>query len=180
MITGVQAAGKTTVGSLLAERLTAPAAAFDGDVFYRMVKVGNVDYTPDASSEAIRQVHLRYETARLVTQQYADNGFNFVYTDIVLGREVSLWMDSLRGVEKHLVVLIPSAETIVERELARGGGNSYRDWQSPGTTLLEAVQAMQSMLNEIPSRGLWLNTDDQSPVETVEEILRDDMSSSRY
>lgn len=47
MVTGMQAAGKTTIGRLLAARLNSPAAAFDGDAFYRMVAVGNVNMTPD-------------------------------------------------------------------------------------------------------------------------------------
>ena len=180
MITGMQAAGKTTVGSLLASHLTAPAAVFDGDIFYRMVKSGNVDYTPIPSPEALRQVRLRYATAGLVAQNYADNGFDFVYTDIVLGNDVTQWMESLRNVERHLIVLTPSTQVIAGRELARGGGNSYRDWQEPGMTLESAIRKMQEMLQETPRRGLWINSDGQSPNETVEEILRNDMKASLY
>ncbi|WP_328994025.1 hypothetical protein OG394_06545 [Kribbella sp. NBC_01245] len=61
MVTGLQAAGKSTVAPLLASRLGPPAAAFDGDVFYRMVAAGKADMTPNPTPEAVRQLELRYD-----------------------------------------------------------------------------------------------------------------------
>jgi chloramphenicol 3-O-phosphotransferase len=180
MVTGMQAAGKTTVGPLLAARLSPPAAAFDGDTFYRMVVVGNVNMTPECPPEAVRQVSLRYQAAALVAQHYADAGFDFVYTDIVLGGDVSRWMESITNAERHLVVLNPPAETIAERELARGSNNSYRDWQKPGMSLIEAIESMQMDLKHTPRRGLWLDTSGQTPQQTVESILADGMRESRW
>lgn len=180
MVTGMQAAGKTTIGRLLAARLNSPAAAFDGDVFYRMVAVGNVNMTPDPHPEAIRQVRLRYEASALVAQHYADNGFDFVYTDIVVGSDVARWMDSIKAAERHLIVLTPSAETISEREVSRGGRNSYRDWQDGDMTLIDAVRSMQQALEDMPRRGLWLDTSEQTPSETVNAILDDGMTRSLY
>ena len=48
LITGPQAVGKSTIGRLLARRLDPPSVSFDGDVLYRMVEVGNVDWTPES------------------------------------------------------------------------------------------------------------------------------------
>src|SRR5262245_5493737 len=146
MITGMQAAGKTTIGRLLAAHLGPPAAAFDGDVLYQMVVAGNVDMTADVPPEALRQVGLRYDAAALVAQHYADSGFDFVYSDIVLGEFVTRWMESIRKVQRHLVVLNPSVEAIVERERARGS-NAYRGWQEPGRSLAEAVRSLQRGLD---------------------------------
>ncbi|MEQ7005270.1 hypothetical protein ABN028_03620 [Actinopolymorpha sp. B17G11] len=178
MVTGMQAAGKTTIGPLLAAGLGPLAAAFDGDVFYRMVVAGNVDMTPARHPEAVRQVGLRYDAAALVAQHYVDSGFDFVYTDIILGAEVHRWMDSIRNAERHLVVLNPSVDAIVEREIGRGK-NSYRDWQKPGMTLEAAVASMQRALQETPRRGLWLDSSGQTPEETVEAIVSD-LSTSLY
>jgi cytidylate kinase len=116
LVTGMQAAGKSTVAPLLAARLGTPSAAFDGDVFYRMVAAGNVDMTPERDPEAVRQVRLRNDAAALVAQHYAESGFDFVYSDIVLGKDVATWMESIKNAERHLVVLNPSVEAIVERE----------------------------------------------------------------
>jgi chloramphenicol 3-O-phosphotransferase len=180
MITGMQAAGKTTVGPLLAARLTPPSAALDGDVFYRMIAAGNVNMTPERVPEAVRQVGLRYDAAALVAQHYADAGFDFVYTDIVLGDDVTRWLDSLTGVQRHLVVLNPSAEAVAAREIGRGGQNSYRDWQKQDMTLVDAVASMQASLEDTPRRGLWLDNSELTVEQTVDSILNNDMKESLY
>lgn len=177
LITGMQAAGKSTVGPLVAAGLGAPASAFDGDVFYRMVVAGNVDMTPDQDPEAVRQVRLRYEAAALVAQHYAASGFDFVYTDIVLGADVTRWLESIKNAERHLVVLNPSVDAIVERERHRGK-TSYRDWQKPGMTLAQAVASMRASLADTPRRGLWLDSSSQTPDETAAAILADLPASS--
>jgi hypothetical protein len=176
----MQAAGKTTVGPLLAKRLNPPAAAFDGDVFHRMVVAGRVGMTPDAHPEAVRQVRLRYRAAGLVAQHYLDNGFDFVYTDIVLGADVSQWLDARTNAERYLVVLVPSAEAIARRELARDDFNSYGDWQKPGMSLVEAIRSMQEALTDTPRRGLWIDSSELSAEQTVDEIVRDDLRAARY
>ncbi|HEY3556192.1 MAG TPA: AAA family ATPase [Kribbella sp.] len=177
LVTGMQAAGKSTVAPLLAARLGPPAATLDGDVFYRGVVAGAAQMTPDPTAEAVRQLELRYDAGALIAQHYADNGFDFVCSDIVLGEYVERWFSRLRDVEKYLVVLVPSVESIVQREIARGGGNSYRDWQKPGGSLEDAVRALQAGLDDIPRRGLWLDTTGQTPAETVEAI---DLEKARW
>jgi chloramphenicol 3-O-phosphotransferase len=179
VITGMQAAGKSTIGPLLAARLGPPAASFDGDVFYRMVAAGKVDMTPDPEPEALRQLNLRYDASALVARHYLKAGFDFVYADIILGDDLTRWLESIQDAERHLVVLNPSTEVIVERELGRGS-NAYRDWQKPGMTLAAGVASLQEALTETPKRGLWLDTSEQTPEETVAQIFADDLQASLY
>ena len=173
----MQAAGKSTVAPLLAARMGPPAATLDGDVFYRGVVAGAEVMTPDPTSEAVRQLELRYDASALVAQHYADNGFDFVCSDIMLGEDVERWFSRLRNVEPYLVVLVPSVESIVARELGRGGGNAYRAWQEPNGSLADAVLALQAGLDEIPRRGLWLDTTGQTPEQTVDAI---DLEKARW
>lgn len=173
LVTGMQAAGKSTIAPLLAARLGPPASTLDGDVFFKGVVAGAEVMTPEPSAEAVRQLELRYDATELVAQHYADAGFDFVCSDIILGEHVERWFARLRGVETYLVVLIPSVESIVEREIGRGGNNSYRDWQGPDGSLEDAVRALQAGLEEIPRRGLWLDTTGQTPERTVDAILAD-------
>lgn len=180
LVTGLQAAGKSTVGPLLTEHMRPPAASFDGDVLHRMVKVGREVMTPSPSQEALRQLRVRYDGAALLAQHYVDHGFDFVYNDIVLGSYVADWMDSIRDAERHLVVLAPSIDSLAERELGRGGGNSYRDWQPPGATLADAISSLSAGLDEIPRAGLWLDTTNMTPTEVVSCIVADDMRASLY
>ncbi|TDD45112.1 hypothetical protein E1263_39360 [Kribbella antibiotica] len=172
LVTGLQASGKSTVAPLLAARLGPPAATLDGDIFFNGVVAGAEVMTPDASPEAVRQLELRYDASALVAQHYADNGFDFVASDIVLGEHVERWLSRLKGVDTYLVVLTPSVESIVEREIGRGGNNSYRDWQEGGS-LADGVRALQAGLDEIPRRGLWVDTTGQTPEQTVDVILAD-------
>ncbi|MFF1816388.1 AAA family ATPase [Kribbella sp. NPDC058245] len=173
LVTGLQASGKSTVAPLLASRLGPPAATLDGDIFYNGVVAGAEIMTPNPSAEAVRQLELRYAATALVAQHYADNGFDFVASDIVLGDHVERWFANLRAVDTYLVVLTPSVESIVNREVGRGGNNSYRDWQDDGGSLTDAVRALQAGLDEIPHRGLWLDTTGQTPEQTVDAILTD-------
>jgi chloramphenicol 3-O-phosphotransferase len=170
LVTGMQAAGKSTVAPMVAARLGPPAATLDGDVFYRGVVAGAEQMTPEPSAEAVRQLELRYDATALVAQHYADAGFDFVCSDIILGEHVERWFARLRGVVTYLVVLIPSVESIVEREIGRGGNNSYRDW---GASLEDGVRALQTGLEDIPRRGLWLDTTGQTPDQTADAILTD-------
>ncbi|MEV8371671.1 AAA family ATPase [Kribbella sp. NPDC056861] len=180
LVTGLQAAGKSTIAPLLASRLGPPAATVDGDVYFHAVVSGAVGMTPDPEPEAVRQLELRYAASALVARHYLEAGFDFVCSDIILGDHVARWLDSFAGIaEPHLVVLVPSVDSIVDRELGRGS-NSYKAWQGPGMTLADAVETLQEGLNEIPRRGLWLDTTGQTAEESVEAILQDDLKSAAW
>jgi chloramphenicol 3-O-phosphotransferase len=179
LITGMQAAGKSTIAPLLGSRLGPPAATLDGDVFFHGVVAGAVGMTPDPDPEAIRQLELRYAATAKIAQHYADAGFDFTCSDIILGDHVEQWFNALHNVEPHLVVLVPSVDSIVDRELGRGS-TSYTAWQDSGATLADAVRALQKGLNDTPRRGLWLDTTDQTPEQTVEAILENDLKSSLW
>ncbi|MGW1345583.1 AAA family ATPase [Kribbella sp. NPDC002412] len=173
LVTGMQAAGKSTIAPLLAARLGPPAATLDGDVFYRGVVAGAEIMTPDPSPEALRQLHLRYDASALVAQHYADAGFDFVCSDNIFEDDVERWFSRLHDVDPYFVMLTPSAESVVERELARGGNNAYRDWQGSSDGLIDAVRAFQTYVDNTPRRGLWLDTTSLTPEESVEAILAD-------
>jgi chloramphenicol 3-O-phosphotransferase len=180
LVTGMQAAGKSTIAPLLAGRLGPPAATVDGDVFYHGVVAGAVNMTPEPDPEAVRQLELRYQASALVARHYLEAGFDFVCSDIILGDHVTSWLDSLTDLaEAHLVVLVPSVDSIVEREVGRGS-NAYRDWQGPGMSLADAVRAFEQGLSDTPRRGLWLDTTGQTPDESVDQILANDLKSSLW
>ncbi|TWD83925.1 AAA domain-containing protein [Kribbella amoyensis] len=179
LVTGVQASGKSTIAPLLAARLGPPAATLDGDVFYAAVVAGAEVMTPDPSPEAVRQLELRYAASAMVAQHYADAGFDFVCSDIILGDHVAAWFAQLRDVECHLVVLKPSVDAVVAREVGRGAA-SYRDWEPESGDLANAVRALEAGLDQIPRRGLWLDTTGQTPGQSVEAILENDLKSSRW
>jgi hypothetical protein len=85
VVTGIQAAGKSTVAQALAERLE-KSVHLRGDLFRRMVVNGRADMGPaDPPAEALRQLRLRYALAAAAADGYAEAGFDVVYQDIILG-----------------------------------------------------------------------------------------------
>ena len=59
VISGVSAAGKSTVARLLAERFER-GVCVPGDAIRAMIASGRIDMRPDAGKEALRQLTLRY------------------------------------------------------------------------------------------------------------------------
>jgi hypothetical protein len=47
-------------------------------------------------------------------------------------------------------------------------------------TLADAVRSLQEGLQDIPHRGLWLDTTAQTPEESVADILRNNLEAARW
>ncbi|MEV4628103.1 AAA family ATPase [Micromonospora sp. NPDC049523] len=161
VITGVMAAGKSTVAQRLAERLPL-AAHVRGDVFRRMMVTNREELTPEQTTEATAQLWLRYRLAASVADGYAEAGFAAVVQDVVLGPELAEYVDLLTARPRHLVVLAPRPEVVHTRESLRGK-RGYGDWT------VEVLD--RSLRRDTPRIGLWLDNSDQTPDETVDEIL---------
>lgn len=162
LITGVMAAGKSTVAQALAERLPT-SVHLRGDVFRRMIVNGQAEMGFNLTTEAQKQLHLRYRIAVGVAKQYAEAGFTVVYQDIILGetlREVVGWFEPT---PLDVVVLAPRAAAVAERDLRR---------TKTGYHKAEDVAAFDRVLQEeTPRLGSWLDTTNMSVDETVDRIL---------
>src|SRR3981081_764861 len=88
LITGIQAAGKSTVAQMLAERLPR-SVHLRGDLFRSMVVNGRADMTPEPSEEALRQLRLRYRLTAAASDDYFREGFTVVAQDVILGEHLS-------------------------------------------------------------------------------------------
>ncbi|MCM2413893.1 AAA family ATPase [Streptomyces sp. RKAG290] len=161
LITGVMAAGKSTVAQLLAERLPR-AAHVRGDAFRRMVVAGREELLPEATAEAAAQLDLRYRLSAMVADEYARSGWTAVVQDIVLGPDLTEYVARVLTRPLYVVVLAPSPESVRSRE-ARRPKDGYGIW---------TVEALDRALREeTPRVGLWLDTSRQTPQETVTAIL---------
>ncbi len=164
LVTGIQAAGKSTVAQALAERLP-KSVHVRGDAFRRMVVNGRVEMGPaDPPAEAVRQLRLRYTLAARVADGYADAGFTVVLQDIVLGEHLTEMVGALRTRPCYVVVLAPSVEVVAQREAARG-----KVAYQPGDTGIAGLDAY--LREKTPHLGLWLDTSELTVEETVDAIL---------
>lgn len=161
VVTGVMAAGKSTVAQHLAERLPR-AAHVRGDTFRRMIVSGRHELEPVATPEATEQLWLRYRLAAQAADGYAQAGFTTVVQDVILGADLTRFVALITTRPRFVVVLAPQPAVVTLREQSRPK-------QGYGTWTVTALD--NSLRHDTPRRGLWLDTSDQTPAETATAIL---------
>ena len=161
LITGIMAAGKSTVAQLLSERLE-KSVHVRGDVFRRMIVSGRSEMSENPAPEALFQLNLRYELASHTAKAYYDAGFSVVLQDNYYADALPQMLDRLSGYPVRVVVLCPDAATVARREAERG---------KTGYTGFSVEKLHVSFMRETPRLGLWLDTSDMTPEETVDRIM---------
>jgi cytidylate kinase len=171
LITGISASGKSTVADLLARRFDR-GVHVKGDIYRRMVVAGREEVGSPPSEEAWRQLRLRYRLGAAAADAYHDAGFSVVVQDVVIGSVLADYVAAIRSTPLIVVALTPRAEIVAQREEARSK-SAYRDGVSDISELDVALR------EHTPRIGLWLDTSDQSPVETVDAIIERGLDAGR-
>ena len=168
LVTGAQGAGKSTVADHLARRFERGVHVRGGQ-FYRWVVQGWVHWDhEERADEARRLLDLRYRLATTVADEYADAGFTCVVQDNIYGLDVVQWFARLRTPARHLVVLRPSVDVVIARhdERQRATGKvAYTSTYTPAQNDADVASIPGDL------GGLWLDTSQQTPEETVDEIV---------
>ncbi|WP_181804705.1 AAA family ATPase [Streptomyces shenzhenensis] len=157
-----EAAGKSTVAQALAERLPR-AAHVRGDVFRRMIVSGREEYTPGASPEATAHLHLRHRLSAATADAYAEAGFTAIVQDVLLGPELTSYVQRIRTRPLHVVVLAPSPEAVARREAGRS-----KTGYGPAWTVADLDAELRLRTEPL---GLWLDTSALTVEQTVTAIL---------
>jgi len=161
VVTGVMAAGKSTVADLLAQRF-ARGVHLRGDVFRKMIVRGRDPITPELGEEALRQLDLRQRIAANVANDYWHDDFTVVLQDIYVGGALANVLGRLEIAPLYVIVLNPRPDVVEQRDRQREK-TGYGEWDVEGLCAAFA--------EETPRVGLWLDTSERSPEETVDEIL---------
>ncbi|WP_016742509.1 MULTISPECIES: AAA family ATPase [Bacillales] len=161
LVTGIMASGKSTVAQLLAEKLNR-GVHLRGDSFRRMIVNGREEYMPEPSEEAIRQLRLRYKITASTADTFFEEGFNIVVQDVVIGPFLGEFVEMIQNRPLYVVVLTPNEKAVEKREASRPK-TGYGAW-----TISHLNKILQT---ETPKLGMWIDSSEQTPQETVEEIL---------
>lgn len=160
VVTGVMAAGKSSVAEALAGRFPR-GVHLRGDVFRRMVVSGRAEMTPLPTREAEEQLQLRYRLSAQAADTYAAAGFTVVVQDVILGADLRTYESLIRTRPCHVVVLAPRPEVVAAREAARPK-TGYGEW---------TVDMLQRALDDTPRIGHRIDNSGSTVEETVDQIL---------
>lgn len=160
-VTGVMAAGKSTVAQALAERFDR-GAHVRGDQFRRFVVSGREDMTAEPTDEAFAQLRLRYRLAVQVAAGYCDAGFTTVLQDVVIGPMLDEFVAMVDTRPFSLVVLAPDVSEVARREAARPKAG----YGAVTPADLDAV-----LRSETRRLGLWVDSTHLTVEQTVDHIL---------
>ena len=168
LITGAQGSGKSTVADLLARRFER-GVHMRGGQFSRWAVRGWVEFDDPLHQEEVRRLlDLRYRLSAHAAVEYAEAGFTCVVQDNIYGPDVGRWLEVVKPLTAHLIVLRPGVEVVTARHRARQlstGKVAYRGGFTPQVNDAHVATTPRA------AGGLWLDTSEQDPEQTVAEIL---------
>jgi len=166
VVTGIQGAGKSTIGPLLASRFE-QSAFIDADDLHWMIVNGQHWVTGPGepiTPEAEHQLRLRLHNVCLLARSFREAGFTAVAADIIVGERWDHLREELCGEPFYFVVLAADVDTAIVRDAARGKKTVLGpEWGHFLDSELRKTMA---------GTGLWVDTSTQTPDETVDEIMR--------
>lgn len=170
VVTGISAAGKSTVAQAIAERIQR-SVHLRGDTFRRMIVNGQAEMCKETTREALAQLRLRHRLTAAIADAYHDSGFTVIVQDVLLGGHLTEFTETIRARPLAVVVLAPNRDVVEARERARNK-TGYGPASRPGD-LDDVLRA------ETPKIGLWLDNSAHTVAGTACEILDRAWSAGR-
>ncbi len=161
IITGLMAAGKSSVAQAIAERLP-KSVHLRGDTFRKMIVNGRAEVKPELSPEALQQLSLRYRISCDACEAYAGAGFTVIYQDVILGEYLNEIYTRLSRWSPGVLVLNPTLDVVARRDAERRKTAYAGDW---------TPASLAAGLQHTPRIGLWLDTSAMTVEQTADFVL---------
>lgn len=117
ILTGPPAAGKSTIGSLLANKINR-CAVIDVDMLRAMVVHPHTP--PWEGNEGMAQLRLGAANACILAQNFNRALFHVVILDVLTDETARIYRHQLEQLDHRIVRLLPTLETALQRNQARG------------------------------------------------------------
>lgn len=161
VVTGIMAAGKSTVAQALAERFP-KSAHVRGDHYRRSIVGGRHEMSPEPTPEALAQLQLRYRLALSTAEAYRAAGFTTVLQDVIIGPALAGFVELVPHRPFSLIVLAPAPAEVARRE---------QDRPKTGYTGFTPAQLDAILRSSTPALGYWLDSTGLTLAETVDRAL---------
>lgn len=168
IVSGVPGAGKSTIARMLAERFDR-AVHVEADALQQMIVSGARWPGEAPQAEGYQQLRLRGRNACLLADSFRDAGFLPVVDDIVIGERLVEYLSDLTTRPVYLVLLLPNLREVRARNAEREKADAFHEAE-----MLDAVARHQTQ-----RLGMRLDTTRLTPVESVDQILRELESRAR-
>ncbi len=161
IVSGIPGAGKTTVSHLLAERFQR-GVHIEADLMQELIVTGGLWPQQEPAGEAQRQLRLRGRHVCMLADSFFEAGFTPVVDDVVIGSRLGEFRSQLRSRPLLFVLLAPRLDVVRQRDSERSEKHVFDLWGHLDETMRE----------ETPRDGLWLDSSELTAEQTVDEILR--------
>jgi len=160
IVTGPPGAGKSTVATGVSE-LRTPSVLIEGDEFFRFLRAGRIE---PWLLESDRQNEVVTDSAGAATGRFVIAGYWTVYDGVIGPWFLPRFVEAARLERVHYVVLLPRADTCVERVAHRIGH---------GFTDEAATRHMHSQFEraDLPGRHVVRNST-ANPADVIDEIAK--------
>ena len=159
LITGVMAAGKSSVAQALAERYPR-SVHLRGDAFRRFIVNGRVSMGSSDTDEALSQLKLRYQLSVQASLGYFEAGFTVIHQDVILGQLLSDVVAMYGAAPLQVFVLCPNPEVVASREIGRAK-------EAYGAI---SIDQLQQGLENTPKIGHWVDSSELTVDRTARRI----------